>query len=136
VPVQAVSRDEAEWFTIDRDYRIVSADTRRRVLEANIGRLLWDAYPESIEVWKPMYDRGWAEGHATGAGFVFGRLYRAECAAEDDELMIRFREIAVLDATTMSSLCLSLVVIQEALTAAPESSAIERPPLRLVPQAG
>ena len=100
---QLSSTERRGRLVLDRDYRILEAETSTGFLDEHVGECLWDAAPLSAETWLPTYRRAWESGRATGVGFQSGILHRATMVVSRDRMTVavEWEEIARLDVSNV-----------------------------------
>lgn len=102
-----------DWFTVDRNYKIVNASHTYRAVHQRRGLILWDTFPGSRDVYEAVYEKCWAEGSVDQVVFGAGHLVRViGTVASENEMLIEWETLAEIDVTTLASLQLSLAQIQ------------------------
>ncbi len=64
--MNATARNADQWFTLDRDWTITDCgDGIPGVVAQTIGKSLWDSFPGSEPLFRPVYERAWETGCAS-----------------------------------------------------------------------
>lgn len=124
----------ADWFVLDRDYRITAANTSSGIPEQHIGAILWDAFPEAESIYADLYATAWRTGHAATHAFHRGTLLHVAADRVSVGLLVAYRVLAVLDTLTLTGLSRSLDLLADLLARAEQGS--DRPSrtaLQIVP---
>lgn len=132
----AAERPDADWFVLDREYRIVAAATAAGRVEQHIGTIFWDAYPGSRGIYADVYATAWRTGHAESHAFHLGALVHVAADRVSVGLLVAYRVLAELDDVTLPALMASLdrlLRVVECAAQAPPPSPASRGALRLAP---
>ena len=119
-------------FTMGRDWVVTSASVAAlpRMLPS-LNRSVWDTWPAAEPLYRPLYERAWADGHADGLVFFNGTLVDIHATVIGDQLDVGYVELAHIDPTTVPTLIESLREIRHLCR--DHASLPPAPPPRLAP---
>lgn len=126
--VLAATRPADCWLTISRDWVIADCgDGVPAIIEQSIGMTVWEAFPNSETVFRPIYDKAWRDGMAAGLTYYNNVLAEILVFLRDDHLLVSFRSMTVAELRASVERYADEPVFLEALRAE-----WTRPRLRLV----
>lgn len=116
-------RADANWFVLDREWRIVRAHSDVAILAAHQGESIWDVFPDAKEDsgCLQLCEQAWKDGKASGYVFHLGLLAWFDLAVDSDRLAVRYRIEDRLETATLARVSASLRRIQARLEAAAEA---------------
>lgn len=121
------------WLILDRDYRIVAAQTTRGDAETHVGQILWDVFPGAKSLYGVDYAEAWASGPVETRCFHRGALVHVT-AKPMPALLVSYEIVAELETVTLTALSQSLDRLERlAAQATRESGRPLRPGLRMIP---
>lgn len=105
-------RASGQWLILDRRGIILAAKTIDGLAEQNLGRCLWDIYPEAERLYERAFAEAWEDGRAEALVFHMGRLIRATMRRTRAGLKISYKAIAEIETVTLQALQASLDQIE------------------------
>ena len=120
-----------------RDWVVESASVAAlRWMAPSVGRCLWDVWPASEPIFRPIYEQAWDTGRGEGIGFFMGVLVELNVTQIGDKLDVAYVELGHLDVTSCESLADSLIHLRRLCRERQPQDLPPLPaPLRVVPRA-
>jgi hypothetical protein len=118
-------RTSGHWLILDRHCAIVAAQTIDGAIEQNLGRVLWDIYPEAEHLYAQTFTDAWDDGRAEILAFHVGRLIHVTARRTVAGLRVGYKVLAQLDTVTLPALRSSLdrlILIADAQVPPPSPS--------------
>ncbi len=119
-----------QWVMIDRNWTI-TRDGGHPTTRPAVGMNVWQAFPGSEPIFRPVYEAAWENGHASGTVLWNDTIIELLVMRRDDELCVSFRYL------TLANLEETLSLIQRRRgggehPASPQSRQADATRLRLV----
>lgn len=96
-------------FTLDRDWMVVAFSAAAAPwMTAALGRNVWEAFPNSEGIFRPLYERAWKTGYSRGYVFFHGQLLDLEAYKTGLRLVVSFESAGQADWSTTQALAASL----------------------------
>jgi hypothetical protein len=107
----AVAVEHAPFVALDSGNRIVEVGSHAESQFGPLsGRVLWDCFPGTEQLFRPYYDRARTAGETVEfVQFYDGFVVRVRASPrEGDELVVHWEQLARIDPTTLETLATSL----------------------------
>jgi hypothetical protein len=127
-----------DWFTTTDDFVVETTSVTASSIRRYQGRVLWDAWPDSEEVFKPIYEAARRDGHADAITMYGGDVSHTDVTKLAHGYLVQYAVIDVIDTTTTAALAASLARYEALLSGrSPGQECVPPGPegrvLRLVP---
>lgn len=128
------------WFTVSEDYVVNTTSPSAALARRGRGQSMWETWPGSEEVFKPIYEAARRDGHAEAIVMHEGNVTHMDITAIARGYLVQYLILDVIDVTTTASLAASLARYEGWLSGHPPDQAAGQPErvehgLRLVPSA-